>query len=91
MRRFSMAIINLMAQVPDTECHAREVCDPVQGEDLGSTVDGVTVSDFVDPNWCRPGFSGPYDQRQRCTAPLQLCAGGYISVLTWAGRPRAGR
>jgi hypothetical protein len=77
--------INLMAQVSDTECYAHEVCDPVQGEELGYTVDGVTVSDFVYPNWFRPSFSGPYDHRQHCTAPLQICAGGYISVLTLGG------
>jgi hypothetical protein len=59
---------------------AYESCDAVEADTLGYKVDGVLVSDFVTPRWFMPGFPGPYDFQDQCTAPLQLLPGGYISV-----------
>ena len=59
---------------------AYESCDAVEADELGYQIDGVQVSDFVTPKWFMPGFPGPYDFLDRCERPLQLLAGGYISV-----------
>lgn len=60
---------------------AYESCDAVEADDLGYDIDGVVVSDFVTPRWFMPGFPGPYDFLEKCTKPMQLLAGGYISVF----------
>ena len=59
---------------------AYESCDAVEADDLAYEIDGVLVSNFVTPRWFMPGFPGPYDFKERCTRPLELLAGGYISV-----------
>jgi hypothetical protein len=60
---------------------AYESCDAVEADDLGYDIDGVTVSDFVTPQWFMPGFPGPYDYQEHCSKPLELRPGGYISVF----------
>jgi hypothetical protein len=60
---------------------AYEVADPVEADEIGYDIDGVTVSDFVTPHWFMPGFPGPYDHLKHCTKPLELRPGGYISVF----------
>jgi hypothetical protein len=59
---------------------AYESCDAVEADELGYEIDGVLVSDFVTPRWFMPGFPGPYDFKERCSGPLELRPGGYISV-----------
>ncbi|MGI8801573.1 MAG: hypothetical protein ACR2KV_05280 [Solirubrobacteraceae bacterium] len=56
-----------------------EVCDPCQERIHAYEIDGVTVADFVTPDYYRPGAT-------RCsfwgsvTAPFQVLEGGYV---TW--------
>lgn len=79
-----------------------EVCDPVGSPDLGYTINGVLVSDFITPNYHDPtavpgvrySFSGAI-QRPRDIAP-----GGYLSwreptneewwTWSWVGTPSRG-
>lgn len=62
--------------------YAYEVCDPVEDDSLGYDINGVQVSDFVAPQWFEPGATvGPYDFKRVLSSPLELAAGGYISVL----------
>jgi hypothetical protein len=43
--------INLCSQADDGTIYAYENCDAVEADDLGYDIDGVTVSDFVLPEW----------------------------------------
>lgn len=65
---------------------ARELCDPVEADQLGYVIDGVHVSDFVLPAWFGAqvtGFPfGPYDYLGHLKRPLQLAPGGYMSLWT---------
>ena len=77
--------INLTVYVQSSDTagtlYAYETCDAVEADSLGYEIDGVLVSDFVYPAWFESfRQQGPFDQRQKCTAPFQLLAGGYISV-----------
>lgn len=61
---------------------AHEVCDPVEADNLGYTINGsIRVSDFVTPAWFHPGMPGPFSFQGHVTASLQLAHGGYISYL----------
>ena len=53
----------------------QEVGDPV--EDKSYTRLGVTLSDFVTPNWFTIGGSGPFDFLRVLTAPFTVTPGGY--------------
>ena len=79
----------LCAYGVDGKVRAYEVCDPVEADDLGYSVDGgfgdVRVSDFVTPAWF-DSSPGPYSFRNHPVAPLTLLPGGYISIYdgtTW--------
>jgi hypothetical protein len=72
--------INLSAQVSDTRLMAYEVGDPVEADNLGYDINGVTVSDFALPAWWG-GTTGPFDHLGHCTKALEITAGGYMSVL----------
>jgi hypothetical protein len=60
---------------------AREVCDPVEADALGYSIDGIRVSDFATPAWFHPGMPGPYSFKRRVPTALTLAPGGYISYL----------
>jgi hypothetical protein len=68
------------AGVPTT-FYSAEVCDACEDDQFAYRINGVLVSDFVLPSWFMPGIAGPYDFMNHVTAPFQLLAGGYISVL----------
>lgn len=58
---------------------ALEVCDAVEDDSNGYLIAGITVSDFVLPEWFGLGDGrAHYDWQQKTTAPGQLLAGGYI-------------
>jgi hypothetical protein len=58
---------------------AFEVCDAVEADVLGYTIDGVLVSDFVLPAWF-VGGAGPYSFKRHVTRPRTLAKGGYIGL-----------
>lgn len=76
--------INLCAEDRDGTLYAYENCDAVEADELGYDIDGVTVSDFVTPEW----FAGSlrdvggikFDFKGHVTQPFELAKGGYISV-----------
>jgi hypothetical protein len=78
--------INWCAQGSDGKVYALEVCDAVEADELGYQIDGVLVSDFITPAWFEPTQGDRVDFKQRISKPLQLAAGGYISVLNAGGK-----
>ena len=77
--------INWCAQGSDGKIYALEVCDAVEADELGYEIDGVLVSDFITPSWFEPTHADRVDFKRRVRNPLQLAAGGYISVLDAVG------
>ena len=71
--------INWCAQRTDGKIYVLEVWEAVASDKFGYEIDGVLVSDFTTPAWfsCRSS--------RRIAKPLELAAGGYISVLDAAG------
>lgn len=70
--------INLAAQDETGTFWAYECADPVEDDQYGYDIDGVTVTDFVLPAWFGyKNASGPYDFRQQCTGAFQILSGGY--------------
>jgi hypothetical protein len=60
-----------------------EICDPVQDDRWGYSVDRVRVSDFLYPAWFesfRARGSTRFDHTGGCDRPLQVLAGGYATV-----------
>lgn len=75
--------INLMAQANDGTVYAYENCDAVEADGLGYQVDGITVSDFVTPEWFSDSLAGHdvrFDFKGHLSGPFELAAGGYISI-----------
>lgn len=71
-------------QVTATRWYALEVCDAVEADQWGYTLDGVLVSDFQLPAWFRPWRTAlQYDYMGHCKQPLELLEGGYASY--WEG------
>lgn len=56
---------------------AKELCDPVEADTY--QIDGVTVSNFVTPEWFDPVTSAgeKFDYMDRCRAPFSMTKGGY--------------
>jgi len=57
---------------------AGEICDPVEDDQYGYTIDGVLVTDFVTPNW----FGHQHAQTQidlenHANAAFEVLSGGY--------------
>lgn len=77
--------INLTALEQSTahkgRLYAYESCDAVEADPLGYEVQGVTVSDFVTPDWFLPIKGMQYDFKGHLSAPFQLAKGGYVSYL----------
>lgn len=73
--------IDWCAEAQDGRIYALEVCDAVEADALGYEIGGVLVSDFVTPSWFEPTEADCVDFKRRLTKPLELGAGGYISVL----------
>jgi hypothetical protein len=77
--------INWCAQGTDGKIYALEVCDTAESDKLGYEIDGVMVSDFITPAWFEATRADRVDFKRRIAKPLELAAGGYISVLDAAG------
>lgn len=74
--------IDTSKQAADGKFYAFEVCDAVEADGLGYTIDGTWVSDFVTPKWFNDQVDcDRYSFQKRVSKPLQLAAGGYISVF----------
>lgn len=58
---------------------ALEVCDPVEGDTY--EINGVSVSNFVTPNYFDPGAPAAYDQMQTLSAPFQVKNGYQVLRL----------
>lgn len=73
--------INVCAEGPDGRIYAYEVSDAVESDAFGYEIDGILVSDFVTPAWFQPAAGKKVDFKDRIQTPLELGAGGYISVI----------
>lgn len=71
-------------QVDASRWFAREMCDPCEADALGYDIDvfgtKVTVSDFITPEWFKPGSDGPWSFKNNLPGPLKLAPGGYCSL-----------
>jgi hypothetical protein len=65
----------------DGQIYAYEVCDAVEDDSLGYTIDGILVSDFVLPTWFQTFAKGvDFDFLRHVAAPFQLAPNGYIGA-----------
>ena len=57
---------------------AGEVCDPVEDDQYGYTIDGVLLTDYVTPNWFgHKDAQGPIDKQGHAHSAFQVLTGGY--------------
>jgi hypothetical protein len=63
---------------------AREACDAVQSDTIDGAR-GVTLSNYVLPNYFIPGAPGPYDKLGKLRAPLSIAPGGYAILADYTG------
>lgn len=57
---------------------AGEVCDPVEDDQYGYTLNGILVSDFVTPNWFGHEYAqGLNDLQQHTMSAFEVLSGGY--------------
>lgn len=86
--------INACSQGSDDKIYALEVCDAVEADALGYTIDrdadgnpapATLVSDFVTPSWFAPTEAKVYDFLGHLKSSLKLAPGGYISVYGPSG------
>jgi hypothetical protein len=68
--------INWCAMGSDSKIYALEVCDAVEADDLGYSIDGVRVSDFVTPAWFEPTCADRLDFKKHISKELELARGG---------------
>jgi hypothetical protein len=80
--------INLTAELDNSSSPAKfyayEVGDPCEDPQFGYAINGVTVSDFVFPEYFesqRAPNSAQFDMQKKITQPFQILPGGYLSVL----------
>jgi hypothetical protein len=77
--------INLLAiDEQHQRAYAYEACDAVEADELGYTVLGVQVSDFVKPSFFEPGVAVGHTGRSFCnhvSKAFQLAHGGYLSFV----------
>ena len=77
--------INWCAMGRDSKIYALEVCDAVEADELGYSIDGVLVSDFITPAWYEPTSADRLDFKKHVSKELELARGGYISILDPTG------
>jgi hypothetical protein len=63
--------------------HAEEACDAVQSNVLEGAR-GVSLSNYVLPNYFIDGAPGPYDKLGVLTAPFSIARGGYEIVADYS-------
>lgn len=72
--------------------YAYENCDAVEADDLGYKINGITVSDFVLPEYFEPQSTGPGKRlslQNHIAEPFGLAPGGYLSYVD-LNNPMAG-
>lgn len=62
------------------ELWPRELCDPVQG--VTYAVNGVTLSNFVYPEFFIEKADGPFDHCRVLSQPFEIHPSGYAAILT---------
>lgn len=62
---------------------AREACDAVQSS-VYVDHEGITLSNYVLPNYFIPGAPAPYDRLGVLHAPLSLAPGGYVILADYS-------
>jgi len=62
---------------------AREACDAVQSSTYQDR-HGVSLSNYVHPNYFIPGAPGPYDALGVLHAPLSVARGGYVILADYS-------
>lgn len=70
----------LAAQIGPGSWVGYEICDPIEADQFGYSIDGVLVSDFCYPGWFYPGLSSEVDHTGALADPLTLAPGGYASI-----------
>lgn len=63
--------------------YIKEICDAVEADNLGYSINGVQVSDFVLPGWFQPEIASgkPLSFCEHVSSAYQLAPGGYISFV----------
>lgn len=70
--------LNRCHQDPQAAFWAGEVCDPVQNDRYGYTIDGILMSDFVTPTWfAHRNATGKMDFGEHVQAQFEILPGGY--------------
>lgn len=74
--------VDLAVQKDATSFVAYEVCDAVEDDSLGYDINGVTVSDFVTPEYFMqtPPAGSKMDFRTVLSQPFTIAAGGYLGI-----------
>ena len=60
--------------------YAYEACDACEADGYGYQIDGVTVSDFVYPDWFGGVAGKQYNPQAQIPKPFEIVSGGYIGV-----------
>ena len=76
--------INWCAMGSDSKIYALEVCDAVEADELGYSIDSVLVSDFITPAWYEPTCADRLDFKKHVSKELELVRGGCISIFDTA-------
>src|SRR5215469_4309207 len=70
--------LNSAYQDPRGVFWAGEVCDPVEDDQYGYTIEGTLVTDFVTPNWfAHQHAQGNIDFQNQSRAAFEVLRGGY--------------
>lgn len=75
-------------QISQGNLYCQELCDPVENDSYGISVNKTTVSvsNFVFPSWFNPEatakLNAPFDYLNKLTAPFTMDAGGYMIIAS---------
>jgi hypothetical protein len=70
--------LNSAYQDPHGTFWAGEVCDPVEDDKYGYSIEGILVTDFVTPNWfAHVHAQATIDFKHFARAPFAVLSGGY--------------
>ena len=77
--------LNAAYQDPTGTFWAGEICDPVEDDRYGYTIDGTLVTDFVTPSWFAHAHApSTIDFRHHASKAFQVLAGGYAQKYDMA-------
>jgi len=70
--------LNSAYQDPQGVFWAGEVCDPVEDDEYGYSINGILVTDFVTPNWfAHLHAKGSIDLKTHAKSAFEVLTGGY--------------